>query len=103
MTKLNGTLTKACEPLSEGIDPGVIKTNLLKGVLLEHEKTLIVQFEPTSGTTLANMELGEACSLGESVAVVGKMTLKDSAISTEAVEHLASEGPLTSMRPWVNP
>ena len=38
-------------------------------------------------------ELGEACAIGETIPVAGIPTLKDSAIKTEAVEHLASEGP----------
>ena len=55
LTKLNGVVSKGCEPLSGGTEPGVIKTNLLKGVLVEHEKAPIVRFEPTSGTTLASV------------------------------------------------
>ena len=97
LTKLNGVLSKSCEPLSGGTEPGVIKTKLLKGALVENEKAAIVKFEPTSGTTLATIELGEACALGESVPVLGTLTLKDAAISTEAVEHLATEGPKATM------
>jgi uncharacterized spore protein YtfJ len=97
LTKLNGALSKPCEPISEGKEPGVIKSKLLKGVLVEHEKASIVRFEPTTGETLANMEVGEECAIGEIISVLGKMTLKDSAIATEAVTHLASQGALTSM------
>jgi hypothetical protein len=95
VTKLNGSESKACEP--GGGETGVIKSKLLKGALVLHEGAGIVRFEATEGKTLATTVLPAECPIGTSVPVLGKITLKDSFIATEAVTHLASVGPLTEL------
>jgi hypothetical protein len=96
-TKLNGATSGACEPLSEGKEPGVIKTKLLKGLLVLHEGSGIVRFEATEGETLATLEFGAECSIASKVPILGKLTLKDASIGTEAITHLAIAGPLTEI------
>lgn len=94
--KLNGTLSKACEPHT-GEMKGVIVTNGLKGLLVLHEGAGIFQLKPASGETFMTFEMGEECAVGEKIMVGGTLTLKDAALTTEAVEHLVIEGPLTNL------
>lgn len=94
--KLNGTLSKACEPHTGGMK-GVIITKGLKGLLVLHEGAGIFQLKPASGETFMTFEMGEECAVGEEIPVGGTLTLKDQALTTEAVEHLVTEGPLTNL------
>jgi hypothetical protein len=94
--KLNGTLSKACEPHT-GAMKGVVITNGLKGQLVLHEGAGLVQLTPVSGETLMTVEMGEECAVGEKIKVGGVLTLKDTALTTEATEHLFVEGPLTNV------
>ncbi len=99
ITKLNGTTSGPCEPVSGGTETGVIKTSLLKGQLVALESSGVVRFEPTTGETLATLEMGAECSIGAKTAMIGNMVFKDSALGTEAETHLATESPATEL--WV--
>lgn len=94
--KLNGSLSKPCEPHS-GAEKGVIVSKPLKGVLALHEGAGIVQLQPASGTTFMTFETGEECAIGESIPVGGTLVFKDAALTTEATEHLIVEGPLNNL------
>lgn len=91
--KLNGTLSKACEPYT-GVEKGVILTNALKGQLVFHEGEGTVRLRPASGTLFMTIQLKEECALGEEIPVGGILDLKDKAVGTEATEHLVAEGTL---------
>jgi|GEM_PF-1882202 len=98
VTKINGSVSGACEPTGGGT-PGVFISTTLKGQLVEHEGAGLVRFEAATGETLATMETTALCSIGEEVPILGKFTLKDSALATESETHLFTAGPLTEL--WV--
>jgi hypothetical protein len=83
ITKIGGATQKACEPNAEGKNPGVIKTNKIKGTLLLHKltsgvKDKIIIAEPDTGETFfATVQMSELCSIGESVPVGGKFAIVD--------------------------
>jgi len=100
VTKVAGVVNGACEPVSGGTEPGVIISNTLKGALVAHEGSAIVRFEPVTGESFGSIKMGEECAFGETVSLIGKFTLKDTALGTETENHLFSAGPLTEL--WVN-
>jgi hypothetical protein len=104
-TKLNGTLSSACEPRSQG-EAGVILTNAGHGLVVLHKlesgiSDQLFSVLPDEGETAAVIEMGPSCPLGTKVPVIGKGTLKDceGLFSVNLVKHLAEEGPLTEL--WV--
>jgi hypothetical protein len=96
LTKLNGSTSGPCKPFT-GAESGVVKTEKGLGLIILHEGAGLTLIKPETGTLLATIELGEECSIGESVPVAGELVLKDAAFTTEAAEHLIAEGPLTSL------
>jgi hypothetical protein len=92
-TEINGKVSAACKP------PETVTSNKLKGGLLSHEEGVYVQLTPETGTTLATLQLGELCSLGEKVPLItnkeGKtVTLTDPlGIGKELKEHEVIEFP----------
>lgn len=97
VTKINGSVSGACEPRGNGSEPGVFISNLLKGQMIEHEKAGIVRLEPNTGEEIASLNSTEECAIGQKIALRGKLTLKDSSLETEAVTHLFTVGPLTTL------
>lgn len=101
-TYLNETLSVACAPHSSGAPAGTVETNPLKGLIVLHTgKVKLVLVEPEMGETLATLLMGETCSLPSSIAVKGKLYLKDceNLLEVPLVEHLVEQGPLTDL--WV--
>jgi hypothetical protein len=94
---LNGKLSTPCEP-HFGTEKGVIQSRELSGTIVLHSSAGIIQLKPTSGETIAVVELGEFCSIGEVIELKGVVTFKDSALTTESVTHLISPGPLTILK-----
>jgi hypothetical protein len=92
ITKLNGTLTKNCEPHT-GANKGLILTALGKGLLRLHEEQPVIEVSPDVGTTFVTIELSELCAIGESVPVAGVLFLQDCKKEgkAELVEHLINE------------
>jgi hypothetical protein len=102
---LNGVVSKACEPRSEG-KFGTFTSTPLKGLLVLHElaggaKDTLIRFEPVAGTVFATVQLGEECSIGSTCAISGVSTVKDSEgkFGVELVNHLVEQGPLSEL--WV--
>ncbi len=95
IVKLFKTLSEACKPSAGGQKKGVIKTLNLLGLIVLSSGSPIVLFAPETGTLIAQIELGEDCSIGESIPVTGEVTFKDSSFKTSAVDHLFIEGPIT--------
>jgi hypothetical protein len=54
---------------------------------------------PNEGEILASIFSGEDCTFGEKMKIGGVLTLKDceAALTVSQLEHLFSEGPLTSL------
>jgi hypothetical protein len=100
LTKLNEKSNSQCEPSNEGKEPGAILTKPGKGLLVLIESKGVIQIEPKEGETLATIETGEECAVGQKINVIGKLTLKDSALGTEVDTHLFAEGATTEL--WVN-
>jgi len=103
-TFLNGSKTPsaACVPHSAGAPAETVETKPLKGLIVLHTgKVKLVLVEPEMGETMATLLMGEACALGESISVNGKLYLKDceNALEIPQVEHLVEQGPLTDL--WV--
>jgi len=112
ITKIGGVTTASCEP-KNGTEKGVILTNpghgtiVLHTVVLKNEKGEIIgedkveltQILPDTGETFATIFLGELCSIGEEVPVIGKAFLKDckNAFLSHLLEHLVEAGPLTEL------
>jgi hypothetical protein len=86
ITKLNGVTSNACKPKAGGTEEGVIKTLNLDGLLALHEGNDIVKVLPVTGNVFAHIELGELCSIGENVLVIGSAALKD--CESLALNHL---------------
>jgi hypothetical protein len=94
-TTINGTLTKACEPVN-GAEKGVIVTEEGFALFKEHSTGEgFVEIIPKIGTVFAVIHLGEACAIGEEVKVFGKLAVKDSegevGLETEKVIHTIEE------------
>lgn len=98
---IDGVVMPACEP-RDGVESGVILTNLLKDLIILHEgPEMYDRLEPEVGNVLATILMTNECSIGESLPVIGKFVAKDCNLEgrVEKVTHLAEEGPLTEM--WV--
>lgn len=96
-TKLGGVEAKECQPRSPGSELGTIQTNETKGLLALHKGESIVRVEPKSGTTLATIQMGEECPIGENVPINGKLTLVDSLFGLTTVVHFVTQGALTEL------
>jgi hypothetical protein len=101
---LNGKVSAACEPHTNGQGKGVLESTAAKGLLVLHKLASgvldpIVRIEPVVGETFMVLETGEECAIGEEMTLVGKLTLKDAQneLTTEKAVHLIEEGPLTEM------
>ena len=94
-------LLAACEPTNLGEEAGVFLTKELEGPLTLVSKEGVIFFEPKSGETIGTIEMGEECSLGESIPIIGKIALKDIGGTTnlekEAKIHTLVEGPGTEL------
>ena len=104
ITKLNGATSAACEPNANGTAPGVILTNEGHALIELHElaggvKDELVRILPDTPETFAVIEMGEECSIGEKVPVIGHATLKDceNAFLVHKKIHLVEIGPLTAL------
>jgi hypothetical protein len=107
-TKVNGTLAKACEPKAIGSVAGTIQTEEWYALLQLHPDTGegVVVVTPTVGNVLAVIHMGEACSIGELVKVLGTLALHDVGVglnqdelAIERANHLAAEfKPLTALK-----
>jgi hypothetical protein len=98
----NAALNKNCTPHSPGAASGTVETVELKGALVLHEAfggIGLVKVEPKSGTTLATLEMSEACPVGEKVPINGVYFFDDLKLETHEVSHSLTEGPLTDL--WV--
>jgi hypothetical protein len=101
----NGSTNANCKPRAGGGASGTILTNEGKGQLVLHQVSIIeteglTKIEPKTGTTLATLEMSEACPVGERVPINGVLYLKECIpfdIETHLVNHLWEEGPLTSL------
>lgn len=95
ITKLNGTVSKSCEPVG-----GSFVSNPLKGLLVLHEGQGVIRFEPAEGTAFVTIALGEACAIGESCTVTGVSTVRESnnEFGVEKVEHIVEQGPLSNLQ-----
>jgi len=95
-----GKVSAACEPTHLG-EKGVIETKEFEGplTLVSGEGALVLA--PKSGETLAVIETGEECAIGEEIPIIGKFALKDSGglkgLETEAKVHTFEEGPGTEL------
>ncbi len=92
ITKLNGTISKACEPNNGGTERGVWVTKELKGLLALRKSAPVLRFSPTSGEILATWELSEECAIGAKISLIGLITLKAVELTTEAIAHLFEGG-----------
>lgn len=101
ITKLNGKVSAACEPLNGGTEKGVAVSTALKGLLVLHEGKGIIRFEPVTGSTFLLLEFSEECSIGTNCPVIGVQTVKDSngSLGEELVTHTVEQGPLSEL--WV--
>jgi hypothetical protein len=80
-TEINTKVATKCQPFV-GTETGVVLTEELKGQLGLHElsptaKDGIVVITPRTGKTLAKVNLGAACSIGETLLVKGQVAAKD--------------------------
>ena len=97
LTKLNEKTTGSCEPNNGGKEPGAILTKPEKGLLVLVESKRVIRIEPKEGETLATVETSAECAIGQNIAILGKVVLKDAAINTEAKTHLFVEGSSTEL------
>jgi len=99
VTKINGSVSKNCEPHT-GAEKGVLVSTSLKGlIVLTASKETVVLFEPVSGTTFLDVELGELCTIGELCAVSGKNSIKDvnGEWGVEKVSHIVEQGSISEL------
>jgi hypothetical protein len=98
-TRLNGFTNAECKPKAGGAFVGTILTNSMKGLLVLFLGQGYVRFEPASGETLATLNLGPECPIGELLPVRGKVYLEDSELKTWKETHLVRESLWTDL--WV--
>jgi hypothetical protein len=97
---LNKVLTPKCEAHTPGKANGSTLTEKITGLIVLDkvgaETFELVKLTPDVGTTVANLELGEACAIGESTNVTGELFIKDckgnTSFTTEATTHLIEVG-----------
>jgi hypothetical protein len=104
VTKIESVEQPACKPKSGGGALGTIITNEVKGVLKLHTGGVaIIEFLPKTGETFVTFELGEKCSIGETLPIRGKVfiksTVEGTSVDKAALSHFFQEGPLTEL--WV--
>jgi hypothetical protein len=103
-TLLNGVLSNACKPIASVADgAGTILTETDHALIVLHvlaggEKDDVVLILPAvAGGKLANILLGEECSIGEEVPVTGHLTIWDckgnTSFLTHTTTHLIAEFP----------
>jgi hypothetical protein len=98
---LDGSASSACEPHSVGDPVGTIESNEGKGlltlVLSGVAGTVVVARE---GTTLANVNMGSECPIGENLPIRGTLVIEDPGLTTHSVVHLINEN-TTHSHLWV--
>lgn len=116
ITKINGTTNAACEPNDGALNPGVILTNQLLGLLILHElvdhtRDGLVLFVSdvkevvggVAGTPVfARIKMGAACPIGTNIPIIGgEFFAKDvggnASLEEEKLTHEFEEGPLTEL------
>lgn len=99
VTLLNGVVSKNCEPQSEKIK-GLILTKKGDGLLVLHKlepsgvlDAMILLLPTDENTKLVEIELGELCSIGETVPVEGHLDLFEckNELKVHKVTHLFEE------------
>jgi hypothetical protein len=109
--KITGVESKPCEP-HVGANAGLIETVTLEGLIRLHllgggvrDETVLFKRDPIQGPkleTMATINTGEECALGEAIPIGGKFSVKDgeNAFLTHKLFHLAEAfAPLTYL--WV--
>jgi hypothetical protein len=91
-TKLNGTISKACEPNNGGVEPGVWVTKELKGLLALRKSVPVVRFVPSSGEVLTTWEFSKECAIFTKASLIGIISLKAIELTTEVELHLFEGG-----------
>jgi hypothetical protein len=76
-TWINEESSVECKLHSSGEPVGSIVTNKLKGLLLEHEGSPVVEVSPESGSSFVSLLMGSECVLGEELVIEGKLVFKD--------------------------
>jgi hypothetical protein len=99
VVELNGVVSSACEPKAGGTEKGVINTNAMHGLLVLHKLASgttdnLIKITPDVGETFAVVEMGEECSIGEIIPIIGTAALKDcgGSLLTQLVKHLLEFG-----------
>jgi hypothetical protein len=94
-TKINGTTSVPCEPLNEGKEKGVILTKgihilIRLDVLKDGTRHDVEEVIPDEGETLATVEMGAECAVGEKINLIGHVMYKDcqNEFLVHKVEHL---------------
>jgi hypothetical protein len=91
---LNGSATAstACVPETKGTKLIIESAEGLVLIAL-HSGTTTALVEPETGTTLTTIELGEECSIGETVPVTGHLTVEDcqNEFTVHKTVHLVQE------------
>jgi len=94
-TDLNGVPTPGCTPKDPTDGEGFIVTKFLHALAVLHEladrtKDDVVAVLPDAGETLATIVTGNACPVGNSVPVIGKLAVEDceNLALTHLVKHL---------------
>jgi len=117
-TKINGKVNSSCEPNDSGTNPGVLLTNLLKGLLILHillnekkeviGKDGVVMIESNVRETIsgvpntpvfARIKMSAECPIGSNIPIIGQFGLKDVGgevgLEEEKLTHELEEGLLT--------
>jgi len=97
ITKLNGTISKNCEPFT-GASKGLLETLGLTGLIVLHEGVGLLRITPEDGV-FTHILFGELCAIAEELLERGVLFLKDcqNSFAVEQVDHLFEQGPLTAM------
>jgi hypothetical protein len=104
-TKLNGSLSPACEPHT-GAEKGVVTSKALRGLIKLYElkpsgvKDTVVLFEPVTGTEFMSIEVGKgSCAIGEVCTITGKNSIQDAnnELGVEKTTHSVEQGPLNEL------
>jgi hypothetical protein len=104
ITRLNGTLSKPCEPHT-GAENGVIVSKPLKGLLVLSEGEAMIEFTPSTGTIFVTITLGEECSIEGGLPVAGNSLVKDTskAFTTELANHIVEQAAASKLTLCGNP
>lgn len=92
--EMGGVVAPACSPSNGGTEPGVLATKSLKGTLALHAGFGILRLSPKEEGSIFTYEAGKECPIPTKISLIGEVVLKDSALTTEQVKQLFSEGPL---------